>query len=120
MSAGRGIVLIGKGAGLLACALLGCMGLVLIFEALDISMMGTGLASEEYHHFGSESMISHGGWAYRSRGNYIISTGGLGLLWCATASAVTVAVLRSRFMRTAIALSALSLLALIRQVTLAS
>ena len=48
-------------------------GLLLLWDTAGVAL-SESVASDYY--LGSESMIAHGGWAYRSRTNYVIS--GLG------------------------------------------
>jgi hypothetical protein len=45
-------------------------------EAVYIGLLASPATVAEYH-FGSESMVGHGGWAYRSRLTYLVH----GLLW---------------------------------------
>jgi hypothetical protein len=55
---------------------------LLAAEAVYVGFIATPMVVAEYH-FGSESMVGHGGWAYQSRYAYLAH----GLLWSAALSA---------------------------------
>jgi hypothetical protein len=66
-------------------ALLLVAALLVGVEAVYVGLIASSDVVAEYH-FGSEAMVGHGGWAYRSRLDYL----GHGLLWAAGLSGVAV------------------------------
>jgi hypothetical protein len=72
MNSKRNPVGAGRNARILSAALCAAaftLGLLVAVESLNVAFAAPGAVAE--YHFGSESMVAHGGWHYRSRVAYV-------------------------------------------------